>query len=748
MNITKIELFEHYKKLGSQGQILPLIRKYFGLVPTGSSSDRLKTVWVYDSSILVGGELRRLSQIPNNEEPNFFELLKATIKETSLGKTATSDDNNPTPGNDTISQTGDLDARSDLQIMSIGANILDQYDRDGWPTFIRFDFTNTPSKPSDVYVAGIENLPYFHRLLYAPRYKSDGKIAFFYQFEMWNPHQNAANSTTSGRPTGFVIRPQGKASLNARTFTKGVFGTYQIAGNGRKWAVQGYPSSFPGMTAPNPRDYQPLVGTVSFNSTGTAEGFQQPLLLSTLIGASGRSAPPLNELVGIEAISLHTSITNLVDARIIPTAPRIIADFGMEPDPNNPAQFELFIAGFDDVPYDVMRNIQDNSRQNQNDFTEPLPRRYSASYDVDEFNLGVSRSDPRSRRFGMIHGNQRSEGSQYLIRPSTTPNAAPIGGSSHSSSIRRDKTNNGLASFATVSGANDGDINGWESLDLSGTFQRAYGALFDNRGGTDITSYRDRDNVLRGGDGILAWDQTDGGTPFMNYNDTKARPVQPVMLDRPFRSVAELGYVFRDMPWKTLDFFTANSADLGLLDVFTCGGWAYDPVNDTETPTQENTPRFVAGKFNLNTPHKPVLQAMIHGGAMRGIESNPNSNYALEKIDDAVVEAIARERSLEAPTIKFIDKGDLVRTFFATKGVTTNYPAIKTLREAPVRALADVGQTRTWNLMIDLVAQSGRATGGSAQSFLVEGEVRQWVHIAIDRFTGEVIDRSVEIVVE
>jgi hypothetical protein len=32
--------------------------------------------------------------------------------------------------------------------------------------------------------------------------------------------------------------------------------------------------------------------------------------------------------------------------------------------------------------------------------------------------------------------------------------------------------------------------------------------------------------------------------------------------------------------------------------------------------------------------------------------------------------------------------------------------------------------------------------------FLVEGEKRYWVHVAIDRFTGEVIDRQVEVVKE
>jgi hypothetical protein len=33
-------------------------------------------------------------------------------------------------------------------------------------------------------------------------------------------------------------------------------------------------------------------------------------------------------------------------------------------------------------------------------------------------------------------------------------------------------------------------------------------------------------------------------------------------------------------------------------------------------------------------------------------------------------------------------------------------------------------------------------------SFIVEGEKRYWLHIAIDRFTGEVLDKQIEVVNE
>jgi hypothetical protein len=52
--------------------------------------------------------------------------------------------------------------------------------------------------------------------------------------------------------------------------------------------------------------------------------------------------------------------------------------------------------------------------------------------------------------------------------------------------------------------------------------------------------------------------------------------------------------------------------------------------------------------------------------------------------------------------------------------------------------------------MIDVVAQSGRYanTSKSLNDFAVEGEKRYWVHLAIDRYTGEIVDSQIEPVSE
>ena len=75
---------------------------------------------------------------------------------------------------------------------------------------------------------------------------------------------------------------------------------------------------------------------------------------------------------------------------------------------------------------------------------------------------------------------------------------------------------------------------------------------------------------------------------------------------------------------------------------------------------------------------------------------------------------------------------------------------MKAQREVVPRPLASVGQSRTWNLMIDVIAHSGNYPPGANDlaNFVVQGEQRYWVHVAIDRFTGQVIDKQIEVVNE
>ena len=75
---------------------------------------------------------------------------------------------------------------------------------------------------------------------------------------------------------------------------------------------------------------------------------------------------------------------------------------------------------------------------------------------------------------------------------------------------------------------------------------------------------------------------------------------------------------------------------------------------------------------------------------------------------------------------------------------------IQRFRESAIRPLVDCGQTRVWNLLIDVVAQTGRypTTATGLDQFVVNGQTHLWVHVAIDRYTGQVVDRELEPVYE
>jgi hypothetical protein len=244
--------------------------------------------------------------------------------------------------------------------------------------------------------------------------------------------------------------------------------------------------------------------------------------------------------------------------------------------------------------------------------------------------------------------------------------------------------------------------------------------LSDNRMDSP-TLIADPDGVVRPADGTRRTNIPGVGSP-----------ARPVMLNRPFRSVGEIGYAFRDDPWKTLDVSSAYSADAALLDFFSVA----------ESPAAGVT----AGTVNLNTRQQPVLQAVL-AGALKN-ETNSTATLTTSEVGGIAGAMIAATR-----TTPLLNRAELATRIVAV-GTNSLLSAddkdIKTRRESIVRALADAGQTRTWNLLIDVVAQSGRfpATGTASPpgpgDFVVESESRSWVSIAIDRFTGQIVAQNVE----
>ena len=315
-------------------------------------------------------------------------------------------------------------------------------------------------------------------------------------------------------------------------------------------------------------------------------------------------------------------------------------------------------------------------------------------------------------------------------------------------------------------------------------------------------AYADPDDVIRRASGAFA--RFNGnysgieGLP-MGQGSTLSAGNRPVVLNRPFRSVAEMGYAFRGTPWKNLSFFAPETGDAALLDVF-CLTEAppYSLPNNSDV---ESASPLVAGKVNLNTRQEKVLRAMLAGGAKD--ELNPLGAGKLTSQEAGLVaQALVRRTTGTQPWYgPLTNVSELAGKVFAKDLSTSDVPASapvytstvpvskdtpnrnlqatnpnslswhftgfsadldptlftasrdsknQRFREASIRALVDGGQTRVWNLMIDLIVQTGRIPNGmnALDRFVKEGESRVWVHLAIDRFTGEILDKQCEWVPE
>jgi hypothetical protein len=216
------------------------------------------------------------------------------------------------------------------------------------------------------------------------------------------------------------------------------------------------------------------------------------------------------------------------------------------------------------------------------------------------------------------------------------------------------------------------------------------------------------------------------------------------MLNRPFRNVGEFGYAFRAAATptptpanpKTFDFFNMASVDAPILDLFTY-----------------NSASIRAGLVNLNTKAVPSITAILTGAFQT--ENNIGSAPSPTPVASPAAKTAATNIVSATTAQPAVSRADITR--LSTAVTNTPFATSEETKETIARALAEVTQTRTWGLLIDVIAQTGRypptatslgdpATG--ATQFVVQGEKRYWLHIAIDRFTGEVIDQQLEAVYE
>lgn len=728
------------------------IQACFGLrwVPSSASIGTAPmggNVWRYvgPTGANIQSSIKTLDQVANeNREPNFFELLQAGLLTGSLGRS------NDLAGGGTGTYVFNTAYQSStmLQVLRIGASIIDQYDADSYPTVIEFSFNSVTAL-----ACGVESLPYLnvYNDVFGQSKDDPQAFAIYYVFGLWNPHQ--PGNIPVRRPN-LRIRIQGSTAVQSR-FGAGL----PISPSGGLAGCPGVMNSIPrrtinlsdigvnGFYTPaiiGPADVTPLPGY----GTGTGgDWFRTPSLNSNLgerIGFRGKDLP-----LSFTIDDPDPAGSNFNDGYKIALS-ILTSDLG------DPFQVMMeFESPTGWIPYNYFSGINSNAASNLSwlnrgmgtqkvrtlvtgtaaspKLSAPViaSKAFGASWDnFGHYPIWLT-SDPRSLRLGFF-GFPRSENAA-LMDTLRRSGMDPLWTSTMPDVNFRDSGyggNNAQAVLPNIPQVQQIPTNGF-----SGTGTPYYPASFARNkttGGTYNVTYKDPDNIVRLGDSGLftqALTTSTAGNPFERTED------RPVVLNRAFLSVAEMGYAFRDLPWRSLDFFSSNSPDAGLLDLF-CLSDAGNGV--------------VAGRVNLNTRNAVVLQSIL-----TGIITDPVSATTTLSSPAVIAQSLVAYTNPANPSGgPLANKSDLATRFVPSLSAANfsnqDEEKIKARREAIVRALSDVGQTRTWNLMIDMVTQTGKypPNATTLDQFMVDGERRYWLHVAIDRITGEIVDQQLETVVE
>lgn len=701
------------------------IRNYFGLHWNGQ-------YWEYD---VDGNEIKWLSQL-NGREPNFVELLKAAISAGTLGGQYQGDEY-PLSNRKLSDQEYGVVNR---HIIQIAANIIDQFDTDNYPTRIAFAGQVYSGKEDLPYIYLIRNAAYRRELVdendFTPisaRPPAGMGMPYRYvvliQPTLWNPHAAGSPDGADG-PTEFRI-----SAYSPQVRVVPYNGWWSGAQNRD---ITTYPSKN-GLDNTLPVQFLPGSHYITFNTTpdpNSKASFREPYTLKFPNFPPGSNAFSPT----IEPTISPVERNNPADPEDCnPASTAIGFKVGYVwggPSTGNNAEYlqhckvlsadgVTFTLEYKDrfgnyIPYDELRGCQTG-----NDINHDLPDGFR------DMRFAV-RLDPRTTRYSLRAGN------------------AYIPDKIDSSKSRRwwlqgwsawPGPDYGISDGATVS--NGHYASAGESANAGWSGSQYFPQVSENKP-TSVVRYEDPDGVRR----LAMGGYSSGwiGRPMQTTASAGTSDNRPIILNRPFESVAELGYAFRDQPWKQLDFFTPESGDLALLDVF-C----------VEEPSDPDAKPLVAGRVNLNTRHPEVLEALL-----RGTAKNPTG----AKLSDAAAESVAKAivnwtRTTGSGNGPFRNRAELVGRWVSGTnyaGVTTNLATalggpeghIQISRQSVMRALVDGGTTGTWSFLIDLIVQEGRypenAAVGQFGKFLVKGESRYWIHLSMDRFTGEVISKVVEAV--
>jgi len=178
---------------------------------------------------------------------------------------------------------------------------------------------------------------------------------------------------------------------------------------------------------------------------------------------------------------------------------------------------------------------------------------------------------------------------------------------------------------------------------------------------------------------------------------------------------------------------------MGLLDLFSVNN--YSDSSGTR-----------GGVVSLNSRQAPALAGVLTNTIRR--EDTPRTNGAAPSpspspLASPPANSIATSLTLSTIGGPLVNRAGLANLIANQTGLDPTVP--KSQRESIARALGEVDQPRPWNLLIDVIAQSGRYPPNATSfqnGFVVNGEQHYWVHVAIDRFTGQVLDKQIEVVNE
>jgi hypothetical protein len=186
---------------------------------------------------------------------------------------------------------------------------------------------------------------------------------------------------------------------------------------------------------------------------------------------------------------------------------------------------------------------------------------------------------------------------------------------------------------------------------------------------------------------------------------------------------------------------SSSNPDPALLDFFTYNNGNVSPQAYTGSPVR-------SGTVSLNTRQVPVLTAILKSTLYKGTSGTLNQDQATNAANTIVNDAT--NGTIIKPAMSRADIARLASAVIAT-GKDPFANSFQDTYDSIARALSETTQTRTWGLLIDVVAQTGhyKPDATSLQNdFVVEGEKRYWLHIAIDRFDGTIVGQQLEQVTE